>query len=342
MLTGQPEASRSKDLLAFLFFGVWYLKIVDKHTASTTLDIGGVVKQLRDIRLASLESRNRSGNPPKLPSRKIICKVVEGISSSLYPHRLGTPDVNEGGIDYFVGHMLDVSLRDLLAQLKLELQFSSGLETLCELDEQKAIAILKAFAEALPQIRLLLDSDLRAAFEGDPAAKTPDEILVCYLGIQAITHYRIAHLLHQLGAPLIARMISEIAHSATGIDIHPGAQIGPSFFIDHGTGVVIGETSIIGKNVRLYQAVTLGAKRFPTDENGVLLKCNERHPIVEDDVVIYAGATILGRVVIGRGSVIGGNVWLTRSVPAGSNITQAQMLHHPIDDVQAVKEFQKH
>jgi serine O-acetyltransferase len=137
--------------------------------------------------------------------------------------------------------------------------------------------------------------------------------------------------LFTLGTPLIARMIAEIAHSGTGIDIHPGAKIGASFFIDHGTGVVIGETCVIGRHVRLYQAVTLGAKRFPTDEFGNLIKGNQRHPIVEDDVVIYAGATILGRVVIGQGSVIGGNVWLTRSVAAGSNITQAQMLNSPLE-----------
>lgn len=318
------------------------LKVNDKEVLQQSLDISGVVKELSNIRLASLESRNRLGNPPKLPSRKTISKIVEGLASSLYPHRLGTSDLNQEGVDYFVGHMLDVSLRELLSQIKFELQFTSGLESISKEDEANAISILNKFAGSLPKIRLLLDSDLRAAFEGDPAAKTPDEILVCYPGIQAIIHFRIANLLHHLGTPLIARMISEIAHSATGIDIHPGAQIGPSFFIDHGTGVVIGETSIIGKNVRLYQAVTLGAKRFPTDENGVLLKGNERHPIVEDDVAIYAGATILGRVVIGRGSVIGGNVWLTRSVPAGSNITQAQMLHHPIDDGQLVKEIQKH
>jgi len=137
-------------------------------------------------------------------------------------------------------------------------------------------------------------------------------------------YYRLAHELYQLGVPLIARMISEIAHSSTGIEIHPGAQIDSSFFIDHGTGVVIGETAIIGKNVRLYQAVTLGAKRFPVDEHGALVKGNARHPIVEDGVIIYAGATILGRITIGRGSTIGGNVWLTHSVPPGSNISQAQ------------------
>ena len=174
-------------------------------------------------------------------------------------------------------------------------------------------------------LRDLLVSDLQAAYQGDPAATSMSEILLCYPGMTATIYYRIAHALYGLGAPFVARVISRIAHSSTGIDIHPGAKIGGHFFIDHGTGVVIGETAVIGQHVRLYQAVTLGAKRFPADENGVLIKGNARHPIVEDDVVIYAGATILGRITIGKGSTIGGNVWLTQSVPPGSNVTQAQM-----------------
>jgi serine O-acetyltransferase len=145
----------------------------------------------------------------------------------------------------------------------------------------------------------------------------------CYPGITAITHHRLAHELYQLGVPLIPRIISELAHAATGIDIHPGARIGGSFFIDHGTGVVIGETSVIGERVCLYQGVTLGAKSFPLDAQGKPIKGRPRHPVVEDDVIIYAGATILGRITIGRGSSIGGNVWLTRGVPPGSRITQA-------------------
>lgn len=298
---------------------------------SQSLDIRQIVRELRDIRIASLAHRKRRDNPPKLPSRKALIKIVDGISAALFPNRLGTPDINDEGIDYFVGHTLDLALRELLTQVKLELHFTSGLEVISDQLRQKAQTIVHEFALQLPATRKLLDTDIRAAFEGDPAAKTADEVLVCYPGIQAITHYRLAHVLQGLGAPLIARMISEIAHSDTGIDIHPGANIDASFFIDHGTGVVIGETCIIGKHVRLYQAVTLGAKRFPTDEFGALIKGNERHPIVEDDVVIYAGATILGRVVIGQGSVIGGNVWLTRSVPAGSNITQAQMLNNPLE-----------
>jgi serine O-acetyltransferase len=173
-------------------------------------------------------------------------------------------------------------------------------------------------------VRQLIDSDIQAAYEGDPAARCADEVLVCYPGITAVIHHRLAHVLYELGLPLVARVISEVAHSATGIDIHPGAQIGDSFFIDHGTGVVIGETAVIGRRVRLYQAVTLGAKRFDKDDNGILVKGNARHPIVEDDVVIYAGATILGRITIGRGSTIGGNVWLTHSVPPGSLVSQGQ------------------
>lgn len=293
------------------------------------LGVGEVVQALRDLRLASLEHRNRRNKPPKLPSRKMLASIVEGISAALFPNRLGLPDLKEAGLDYFVGHTLDVALRELLAQVKLELAFAADAQA--EPAFKTANEIVREFAGALPLVRGLLDTDIAAAYEGDPAARSVDEVLVCYPGILAIIHYRLAHQLHRLGLPLIARMVSEIAHSATGIDIHPGAEIGPQFFIDHGTGVVIGETCIIGRHVRLYQAVTLGAKRFPTDELGALIKGNARHPIVEDDVVIYAGATILGRITIGRGSVIGGNVWLTRSVPAGSNITQAQMLSTPIE-----------
>ena len=190
-----------------------------------------------------------------------------------------------------------------------------------------AIRLIQDFALALPSLRSLLDTDVLAAYHGDPAARSVDEVLLCYPGILAVIHHRLAHHLYRAGLPLLARISAEIAHSATGIDIHPGAQIGPSFFIDHGTGVVIGETAIIGERVRIYQAVTLGAKRFPADEDGQLQKGHPRHPIVEDDVVIYAGATILGRITIGKGSTIGGNVWLTRSVPAGANITQANLQH---------------
>jgi serine O-acetyltransferase len=241
------------------------------------------------------------------------------------------PELTDEAIDYYVGYTLDVALRELTGQVARELQFTSGLEILGDAGRAQAKDIAHSFAKRLPQIRGLLDSDIRAAYEGDPAARTMDEVLVCYPGITAIAHYRLAHELHRLGTPLLARMISEIAHSVTGIEIHPGAQIGGSFFIDHGTGVVIGETVVIGQRVRLYQAVTLGAKRFPVDEHGALVKGNLRHPIVEDDVVIYAGATILGRITIGRGSTIGGNVCLTRTVPPGSTISQVQARNEVLD-----------
>ncbi|OQW85633.1 MAG: serine acetyltransferase [Proteobacteria bacterium ST_bin16] len=292
---------------------------------STQLDVDSIVAELRTLRLASLESRNRHDRPPRLPSRRILASVAEGLSAAMFPNRLGSSELADEGIDHYVGHTLNMTLRELMVQIQNELHYNSGLEMLSDEDRAQSIAITQSFAKRLPQIRMLLESDIKAAYEGDPAARNLDEVLVCYPGIMAIMHYRLAHVLHGLGVPLIARMISEIAHSVTGIEIHPGAQIGGSFFIDHGTGVVIGETAIIGQNVRLYQAVTLGAKRFPVDENGALVKGNLRHPIVEDDVVIYAGATILGRITIGRGSTIGGNVWLTRSVPPGSNISQAQM-----------------
>jgi serine O-acetyltransferase len=245
------------------------------------------------------------------------------LSGALFPNRLGRPDLREEGIDYFVGNTLDNALRDLHQQIYRELHFMAEQQGIKQTTEKDAQTITREFAAQLPRIRLLLDTDIQAAYQGDPAARTPDETLVCYPGIHAMIHQRLAHVLYQLGVPLTARMITELAHSATGIDIHPGAKIGESFFIDHGTGVVIGETTVIGNRVRLYQVVTLGAKRFEQAADGSLVKGNARHPNVEDDVVIYAGATILGRITIGRGSVIGGNVWLTHDVPPKSCITQA-------------------
>jgi serine O-acetyltransferase len=281
------------------------------------------VVQLRKLRTQSLENRQRLHKPPKLPSCKKLQIILDGLATVLFPNRLGRPGLTEEGIDYFVGYTLDRVLHELFKQIRRELQFISDNEGIDNAAHHKSIEITRLFTAQLPSVRALIDSDIQAAYEGDPAARTPDEVLVCYPGIMAIIYHRLAHILYVSGAPLVARMIAELAHSATGIDIHPGAQIDESFFIDHGTGVVIGETAIIGQRVRLYQAVTLGAKRFQKDENGTLIKGNLRHPIVEDDVVIYAGATILGRVTIGRSSIIGGNVWLTHSVKPFSVITQA-------------------
>lgn len=291
---------------------------------TTTLQLDNVVAELRDVRTTALLNRQGNLNPPQLPSRKVLAGIIDGLRTALYPNRLGPSDLAVEGVDHYVGHTLNSSLRALLVQIQHELYFNSGTEELNHETYAQAAEITQAFARRLPAIRRILDEDVLAAYQGDPAARGIDEVLVCYPGVAAVTWHRLAHELYQLGTPLIARMISEIAHSQTGIDIHPGAQIGKSFFIDHGTGVVIGETTVIGNNVRLYQAVTLGAKSFQVDEHGSLVKGIARHPIVEDDVVIYAGATILGRITIGRGSTIGGNVWLTRSVPPGSRITQAQ------------------
>ncbi|MDD5228201.1 MAG: serine acetyltransferase [Methylococcales bacterium] len=283
--------------------------------------IDELITKLHDLRDQSLEADHQRHQ--KLPSSKELQNIIDGVGAVLFPHRLGPPDLNNQGVDHFVGHELNAILLELYKQVRCELQFVS--EHLTDKDaHEQAFTITREFATRLPDVRAMLDSDIKAAYEGDPAARDAYELLVCYPGIKAVIHYRLAHILHQLGLPLVARIISDIAHSATGIDIHPGAQIGERFFVDHGTGVVIGETSVIGKNVRVYQAVTLGAKSFQKDDNGIIVKGQARHPIIEDDVVIYAGATVLGRITIGKGSSIGGNVWLTHGVPPGSNITQAK------------------
>ncbi len=241
--------------------------------------------------------------------------------------RLGPIDLREEVEDFYVGHTIGAALDALLHQVCLELQYVGRPEQAASADtRQRAIEIVRQFGAELPRVRAALDLDVTAAYQGDPAAHNVDEVLLCYPGVAAMIHHRLANVLYRLNVPMLARMVAEIAHADTGIDIHPGATIGKSFFIDHGTGVVIGETAIIGDRVRLYQMVTLGAKRFPPGENGELKKGLPRHPLIEDDVVIYAGATILGRVTIGKGSTIGGNVWLTRSVPPGSNVTQASLV----------------
>lgn len=264
----------------------------------------------------------------ELPSRAAMAEILEALCGALFPMRLGPVDLREASEDFYVGHTLDVALNALLAQARLELRYAARQAGLPDAGvDETATVLIQDFALALPRLRSILDTDVLAAYHGDPAARSVDEVLLCYPGILAVIHHRLAHHMYRAGLPLLARISAEIAHSSTGIDIHPGAQIGRSFFIDHGTGVVIGETAIIGERVRIYQAVTLGAKRFPADESGQLQKGHPRHPIVEDDVVIYAGATILGRITIGKGSTIGGNVWLTRSVPAGCNLTQANLQH---------------
>lgn len=282
-----------------------------------------VVAGLRQSRELTHNVRHK-GRIREMPSREVLAQIVQGLCAALFPTHYGRPDLSDESIDYFVGNTLHSTLVALAEQIRRGLLFVTDADADMEAGLAiKAVEITRAFASQLPETRALLVSDLQSAYQGDPAATSVSEILLCYPGMTAIIYYRLAHSLYKLGAPILARLISELAHSATGIDIHPGAEIGPAFFIDHGTGVVIGETTVIGQGVRLYQAVTLGAKRFPTDEEGHLLKGHARHPIVEDDVVIYAGATVLGRITIGKGSTIGGNVWLTHSVPPGSNVSQA-------------------
>lgn len=286
-------------------------------------DVDAVVDRLGEIRRGWRANRSHHAEygVEGFPSRLRLAKVMEDLCGVLYPLRLGPDHVRLHNEDLFVTQSLQISLSRLHAQVRLELAYAE--EGPQDLDA-RASAIVAAFSRELPRLRILLDTDIEAAFHGDPSARSLDEVLICFPGLLAIIHHRLAHQLHLLGAPLIARIVSEIAHGKTGIDIHPGARIGESFFIDHGTGVVVGETAIIGDRVRIYQGVTLGAKSFPADGAGALVKSIPRHPIIEDDVVIYAGATVLGRITVGGGSEIGGNVWLTHDVPPRSRVLQAR------------------
>ncbi len=289
-------------------------------------EIDQVVNALREVRARWREDHDRPVEPVarEFPSRDALSRLMGQLKGALFPLRLGPPDLRHEDEDSYVACSLREASQVLEAQALLELQPMQRAQDQGPIElEGFARAAVSAFVASLPETRRLLDTDVTAAFQGDPAAHSVDEVLLCYPGVHAMIHHRLAHTLHELKLPLIARMIAELAHAETGIDIHPGATIGPGFFIDHGTGVVIGETTIIGRQVRLYQAVTLGAKRFPVHADGSLKKGLARHPIVEDHVVIYAGATILGRVTIGRGAVIGGNVWITDDVPAGASVTQA-------------------
>ncbi|MDM0107112.1 serine acetyltransferase [Variovorax sp. J22R24] len=296
-------------------------------------DVSDIVTALRAARDEWRDSQKRSREPGsrEFPSRDALAGIVESLKGALFPMRLGPPDLRHESEDFYVGYTLDSALQALWVQASLELRYMARHQPRAaeEIDTQ-ATAAVREFAAALPGIRRLLDGDVLAAFQGDPAARSVDEVLLSYPGILAMIHHRLAHRLYGLGLPLLARIVAELAHSQTGIDIHPGAQIDAGFFIDHGTGVVIGETAVIGKRVRIYQAVTLGAKRFPTDVEGNLQKGLPRHPVVEDDVVIYAGATILGRVTLGKGATIGGNVWITDDVPPGASVSQASLQNAPV------------
>lgn len=267
----------------------------------------------------------KDGDP--LPSGKSLRRIVELSREILFPGYFGNSTVHRRTINYHIGVNVEELSGLLTEQIQAGLCF--GLENTPSdnvikkiPDRDTAASIAARFISKLPEIRRILATDVEAAYYGDPAATCFGEIICCYPIIRAITNYRIAHELYMLNVPLIPRIITEMAHSETGIDIHPGAQIGHHFTIDHGTGVVIGATCIIGNNVKLYQGVTLGAKSFPLDENGNPIKGIARHPILEDDVIVYSNATILGRITIGKGATIGGNIWVTESVPAGSRIVQ--------------------
>lgn len=264
----------------------------------------------------------RANHEMPMPSVDVLGEVVELLRTVLFPGYFGHSDLKPGTMRFYIGSALDRIFLLLSEQINRGLCFSCDRnEPLdCGVCDTRSREMTLGFISGLPGIRETLVTDVKAAYEGDPAAKSYGETIFCYPSIQAVTNFRIAHELYRLEVPLLPRIITEMAHSVTGIDIHPGAEIGERFFIDHGTGVVIGETCIIGKNVRIYQGVTLGARSFPLDENGKPIKGIPRHPIVEDDVIVYSGATILGRITIGKGSEIGGNVWLTHDVSPGTRV----------------------
>ena len=257
-----------------------------------------------------------------MPSLTTLREIMDRLSAALCPGYFGVEPLRES-LRYHLAANLDSIYRLLGGQILCGKCFScDGTQGTCEQCREDSRELALSFMDRLPHIRSLLAGDAQAAYEGDPAATSPGEAIFCYPSMHTMLHHRIAHELYALRVPLVPRIISEMAHSQTGIDIHPGATIGEDFFIDHGTGVVIGETCIIGRSCRLYQGVTLGALSFPKNEDGTLTKGIARHPILEDNVTVYAGATILGRVTVGRGAVIGGNVWITSDVPAGAKVAQ--------------------
>jgi serine O-acetyltransferase len=264
---------------------------------------------------------NHLGHEP-LPSREAVADILTDLFEVLYPGYGRRQNLHLGNIGYYVGSLIDAlhdKLTDQIARaLRHELCQESPHVDCQKIAQPKAVELLRR----LPELRKTLEQDVEAAYRGDPAARSHHEIIFCYPGLEAITTYRLAHEIHRLGVPFIPRMMTELAHAKTGIDIHPGATIGPGFFIDHGTGVVIGETTEIGRGVKLYQGVTLGALSFTKDGDGELLKGDyKRHPTLRDGVVVYANATILGgQTVIGERAVIGSNVWLTESVPADTTV----------------------
>ena len=278
----------------------------------------------------SLESVwHRTAQQASMPSLVALKELMERLRAILFPGYFGPSSVQRETLHHHIAVNLEAVHGLLAEQIRCGGCFAcNGESSQCQECAATSGHKAMAFLEHLPELRRLLASDAKAAYEGDPAAKSPGEAIFCYPSMRAMIHQRIAHCLLKLEVPLIPRIITEMAHSDTGIDIHPGAQIGEEFFIDHGTGVVIGETCQIGRCCRLYQGVTLGALSFPKDEEGKPIKGVPRHPILQDNVTVYAGATLLGRITVGKGAVIGGNVWLTNDVNPGARIVQ-QKSHSP-------------
>ncbi len=283
------------------------------------------VKSLSDLN--SLQTLfDRESQVFRMPSERTLAEIIDLMRDVMFPYHYGETPVYGDTLKYYIGVRVDKMARLLNEQIGIALQYDCNK---CPDAHKRAGEITAQFVGRLPELRRVLTTDVVAAYEGDPAAKNHGEIISCYPVIKALTNYRMAHELLTLGVPLIPRMLTEMAHSETGIDIHPGAQIGESFTIDHGTGVVIGETCIIGRHVKLYQGVTLGARSFPLDDEGKPIKGIPRHPILEDDVIVYSNATILGRITIGRGATVGGNIWVTQDVPAGCRVVQGPPSNSP-------------
>lgn len=289
--------------------------------------IDHATRALSSARMAWRQAQPSRQQPAIFPSRATLQRAVVLLSHALFPGRIGGFAGGAAAEDGFVASRLDKAFALLDEAIRAEFAYWQDVSAI-DFAPDRPAEILRLFAGTLSRVRALIDTDVAAIFRGDPAARSVDEILICYPGAIAILNHRLAHELDALGVPIVARIVSEIANERTGIDIHPGATIGPGFFIDHGTGVVIGETAVIGAGVRLYQHVTLGARTphrsQPRTQSGPFAERIARHPIVGDDVVIYAGATILGRVTIGDRAVIGGNVWLLQDVAANTVLMQPE------------------
>lgn len=299
--------------------------ITDMSPLNFTHILTQAVEELSDSEsYKGLFHQHRDGEP--LPSAKVLHKIIELSRAILFPGYYGNSTVNSHTVNYHIGVNVETLFDLLTEQILAGLCFGSAGR--CDKywgdKREKAASLAAKFISKMPEMRRILATDVEAAYNGDPAAVSFGEVIFCYPAIKAISNYRIAHELLELGVPLIPRIITEMAHSETGIDIHPAAKIGAYFTIDHGTGVVIGATSIIGNNVKLYQGVTLGAKSFPLDADGKPIKGIARHPILEDDVIIYSNATILGRITIGKGATVGGNIWVTENVASNARIIQTK------------------